>query len=338
MASQDRSYYRDSQDGRPSPLLWLLGGSFQVLAAGGLRVRMHTTALLAAIIYLAAGVASADFPQRMLVIGILLALALLHEVGHCVAARMLGGYADDVLLWPLGGLVDQQPPHRPLPVLITTLAGPLANVAICASCWMGLHLMGQPGPSTLNPFALSFPQPSWQEPSFYLHVTFVLSYFVLLLNLPPIIPLDGGRILQCVLWPLMGYGRAVLAACNIGIVLAAIFSILALAVAHWMLFWLMLACVMIGIQRRSVVRAAGVVNYGDLDVDVRRPRHHHLGRFTKWRARRQIRREEAEQARVDQILIKVYHSGLQSLSWREKRLLHRATQRQRAMEETSNRP
>lgn len=336
MASQDRSYYRDSQDWRPSSLSWLFGGSLQMMAAGGLRIRLHTCAILAAFAYLAVGVSSADFPVRGLVIGLVLALVLLHETAHALTARALGGYADDILIWPLGGLIDPQPPHRPLPVFLTAVAGPLMNAAICIACYTALRLMGQPGPVSLNPFAMTLPDAAWHSPAFYLHTTFILSYLMFLLNLLPTLPLDGGRVLQCALWPSTGYGRAVMATCEIGIMLSAALGVVALLGGNWLMLTLMLACLVISVQRRTVMRSAGAWTYSDVDFDVRRPRHrHHLSRLAKWRARRQIRFEEAEQVRVDEILIKVHRSGMRSLTWRERRTLRRATQRQRerAMEE-----
>lgn len=337
MASQDRSYYRDSQNDRPSSLSSFLGGSLQVFSAGGHNVRMHAGTLLAAIIYLAIGVANLDFPQRLLIIGVLFVLVLLHESGHCLMTTLLRGSIDEILLWPLGGLVDARPPRRPLSVLATALAGPMANAVICASCWTALRFLWHSGPVILNPLALALPMAAWSDPQFYLLLIFDLSYLMLLLNLLPIMPLDGGRILQCILWPFVGYARSLLSVCNISILLATILALVALAAADWLPCCVMLACLVVSVQRRAVMVAAGIV--GDTDLDGRSPRsrRHHLNRLAKWRARRQIRREEAESIRVDEILTKVYHCGMHSLSWREKRLLRRATVRQRecAMEETS---
>ena len=337
MAREDRFYYRDSQDDRSSSLPSVLGGSIHMFWAGSCPVRMHAGALMAAVIYLIAGVGSLDFPQRLLAVGILLMLVLLHESGHCLVTTFLRGSVDEVLLWPLGGLVDVRPPRRPLSVLITALAGPMVNAAICAICWTALHFLSHSSPVMLNPFAIALPPAMWSDPRFYLLLVFDLSYLMLLLNLLPIVPMDGGRVLQCTLWPFMGYARCLLSACNISILLAMTLALASLAAAEWLLCGVMLACLVVSVQRRAVMVAAGIGRDGDPEERLPRSRRHHLNRLTKWRARRQIRREEAETIRVDQILIKVYHSGMRSLSWGEKRLLRRATVRQRdcAMEESS---
>src|SRR5688572_18838997 len=56
--------------------------------------------------------------------GMLFLFVLLHEFGHCFGCRAVGGHADDVLMWPLGGLASCDPPDRPWEHLVTTLCGP----------------------------------------------------------------------------------------------------------------------------------------------------------------------------------------------------------------------
>jgi Zn-dependent protease len=57
-------------------------------------------------------------------------LVLLHEFGHVLACRSVGGTADRVLLWPLGGLAFVAPPARPGALLWSIAAGPLVNVVL----------------------------------------------------------------------------------------------------------------------------------------------------------------------------------------------------------------
>src|SRR5580765_1085653 len=57
---------------------------------------------------------------------------LLHEFGHCFAARHMEGEADEVLLWPLGGLAFcRSLPHTPAAHFVTALGGPLVNLGLC---------------------------------------------------------------------------------------------------------------------------------------------------------------------------------------------------------------
>lgn len=84
---------------------------------------------------------------------------LLHEFGHCFAARAMGGSSDQILMWPLGGLAYVQLPDSPRAHFITTLCGPLVNVAICLACAL-LMLAGGFSPlKSLNPFGNPFTTP-----------------------------------------------------------------------------------------------------------------------------------------------------------------------------------
>ena len=59
----------------------------------------------------------------------LFGIVLLHEFGHSLACRQVGGTADHIVLWPLGGIAFVNPPRRPGAVLWSIAAGPLVNVA-----------------------------------------------------------------------------------------------------------------------------------------------------------------------------------------------------------------
>src|SRR5213079_583673 len=57
-------------------------------------------------------------------------IVLLHEFGHALACRQVGGTADRIVLWPLGGVAYVSPPQRPGATLWSIAAGPLVNVAL----------------------------------------------------------------------------------------------------------------------------------------------------------------------------------------------------------------
>jgi Zn-dependent protease len=81
---------------------------------------------------------------------------LLHEFGHCFAARSVDGDATEVLLWPLGGLAFCDVPHTPRAHLITTLGGPAVNLALCVVAGGALAFAGLVPP--LNPFDSPYQQ------------------------------------------------------------------------------------------------------------------------------------------------------------------------------------
>ena len=59
-------------------------------------------------------------------------IVMLHEYGHALACRQVGGTANHIVLWPLGGVAYVNPPPRPGAMLWSIAAGPLANVALLA--------------------------------------------------------------------------------------------------------------------------------------------------------------------------------------------------------------
>src|SRR5262245_29220660 len=59
--------------------------------------------------------------DALTLITLLFVSVLLHEFGHCFGGRAVGGNAEEVLLWPLGGLAAVEVPHRPWPHFFMTL-------------------------------------------------------------------------------------------------------------------------------------------------------------------------------------------------------------------------
>src|SRR2546421_12828610 len=132
MAWQDRPYYRESGNTSGSPLWWLLTGSAPLGTWFGIRVRAHSSLVIFIAIGLFVGLpGTTGFKDNVASMAVLFALVLLHEFGHCFAARWVGGEADEILMHPLGGLALAQPPRRPLPTFLTIAGGPAVNLAIC---------------------------------------------------------------------------------------------------------------------------------------------------------------------------------------------------------------
>src|ERR1044072_6278260 len=60
----------------------------------------------------------------------LFAIVLLHEFGHALACRQVGGIANQIVLWPLGGIAFVNPPRRAGAYLWSIAAGPLVNLVL----------------------------------------------------------------------------------------------------------------------------------------------------------------------------------------------------------------
>lgn len=150
-------------------------------------------------------------------------IVLLHEFGHAFACRQTGGQADQIVLWPLGGVAYVAPPQRPGATLWSIAAGPLVNVLL-VPVFFGLAYFGrEAGWAATAPDAMRLIQTvSW--------INLVLLGF----NLLPIYPLDGGQMLQSTLWFFLGRARSLQVATIIGFIGAA--GLIGLAI-WWQSLW-----------------------------------------------------------------------------------------------------
>src|ERR1700686_545910 len=108
-----------------------VGGSFPLGRIFGVAVLVHWSWLLVAIFEVKARVGhyTAD-AWNVAEYLTLFAIVLAHELGHALACRSVGGQAERILLWPLGGIAFVRPPARPGAVLWSIAAGPLVNLAL----------------------------------------------------------------------------------------------------------------------------------------------------------------------------------------------------------------
>ena len=136
----------------------------------------------------------------------LFCIILLHELGHALACRQVGGKANQIVLWPLGGVAYVSPPPRPGATLWSIAAGPLVN-AILAPPLTLLVVLGSTGWAQEMPNAYAF-----------VHSVCLINYGLLIFNLLPIYPLDGGQILRALLWFFMGRANSLLVSTVIGFI------------------------------------------------------------------------------------------------------------------------
>jgi stage IV sporulation protein FB len=342
---EDRPYYRDRPAGGGNPLMWLLTGSVPLFTAFGIRVRAHASLLVIGVLVLLLGWGpGSTFEHRITSITMLFGIVLLHEFGHCFAARWTGGTAEEILMTPLGGLAMAYARRRPWPTFVTVAGGPLVNVIICLICGAGLFFTIGWWP--LGPFqftgAYREVSSSFASISLYLFWIYSISYFLLLFNLLPVFPLDGGQLLQSMLWPKFGYYKSMLWSVNIGIGGSVLMMMVGLATfgtvgGGMLLIFIGISCLMNCLQMRRMLIAEGPWGFSDEDsydfggsVITANPKTS-TRKANKAAKRRQRLEDEAraEQEQIDGILAKVSATGMQSLTWLEKRALKKATQRQR---------
>src|SRR5258708_755157 len=106
-------------------------GSFRLFNVAGIDVCLHWSWFVVAMYEInARGNAYSSMSWNALEYLSLFFIVLLHEFGHSLACRQVGGRADLIVLWPLGGVAFVAPPQRPGAVLWSLAAGPLVNVAL----------------------------------------------------------------------------------------------------------------------------------------------------------------------------------------------------------------
>jgi Zn-dependent protease len=164
----------------------------------------------------------------------LFGIVTLHEFGHSLACRQVGGTAERIVLWPLGGVAYVVPPQRPGATLWSLAAGPLVNVVLVPVLLGLIWAAGSLGWPDSHPDTFSL-----------LRALFVMNAVILVFNLLPVYPLDGGQILRSLLWFGVGRARSLMAATLVGFLGTAALGALAL----WQQsFWIGIMAFFVGVN------------------------------------------------------------------------------------------
>jgi stage IV sporulation protein FB len=208
----------------------MLGWSLLLGTLLGIPVRVHWTFLLLIAWFAAAPVltggpaaAGAGIRTALFVLAVF-GCVLLHELGHAIAARRYGIGTRDITLLPIGGVARlERMPEKPSQELVVALAGPAVNVLI-AGILIPLLLFVE----GREAFAVA---PTTGEEAAALHRTRFLAslatvnVLLVLFNLIPALPMDGGRVLRAFLAMMMERGRATAVAATIGQTVAVGFAL-----------------------------------------------------------------------------------------------------------------
>lgn len=196
--------------------------AFRFTRVAGIDIKIHVTFFL--ILVLGAiqwggrfGAAGAFFGVLLMIL--LFVCVTLHELGHSLVAQRFGVPVREIVLLPLGGVaLMARNPSKPLHELLIAAAGPLVNVLIA-----GALLAATGATSALDVLngqglvAGELPAPSFQLLLIWL---LAANVSLVLFNLIPAFPLDGGRMLRAVLAMTMSYQRATRIAAVIGQLIA----------------------------------------------------------------------------------------------------------------------
>lgn len=337
-----------------------LASSFKVGRLFGINIRVHVLFVIYIAWRLFQGAGQGSMATSAAFLAMLFGIVLIHEFGHCLGARAVGGDAENILMWPLGGLAFAHAPMRPWPQFVTVAAGPMVNVIFCIISAITIYVLSQgqllPGINPVsqtvhfvgsNPAAIA-QMPHWVN---YVLLFYWVNLFILAFNLLPIFPFDGGQLLHAIIWPFLGLQRASIVACYIGLTGCFFLGVWGLMQQIMILPFIAVFGGMACYQRLQAAR------YGLLYEDpaytpvynpraqhssfwgrLFRGRHHHSSPTTPtpnpnpgaWDERQRRQRESEEE--LDRLLQKVSEQGIQSLTYTERQRLEHIT-RERQKEE-----
>jgi Zn-dependent protease len=200
-------------------------GSLRLFRLWGIDVHVHWSWLIVAMYSVSTRVPNYAAPAWALAEYLMLFVVVtMHEFGHALATRQVGGQANQIVLWPLGGVAYVAPPQRPGATLWAIAAGPLVNVLLVPVFLALGRVLAATGQFDGNP-----------DLHHFIRAINFMNISLLIFNLLPVYPLDGGQILRSLLWYPLGRGRSLLIATGFGLVGGA--GIVALAL-WWQSWWL----------------------------------------------------------------------------------------------------
>lgn len=206
----------------------MFGNAWELGKISGIKIRIHWTFLLIPLYAyyssLNAGAGAAAAMASVLFVLSIFGCVLLHELGHAFAARQFGISTRDIVLLPIGGVASlERMPRNPFQELWIAIAGPLVNVVIAIALFTGLHFSSVPAHS----FASGF-----------LSQLAVVNVVLVVFNLIPAFPMDGGRVFRSILAMFLDYVRATSIAATVGKVCAILIGVYGLFSGNFMLIFL----------------------------------------------------------------------------------------------------
>jgi len=210
--------------------------SLKIVRLFGINVYIHWTFLiLLGWIFIASVGSGQSTSEAFISITFVLALfgcVVLHEYGHALTARRFGVPTKRITLLPIGGIASlEKMPEKPREELLVAVAGPAVNVVIALLLFGYMQLAG----ITIPTSQLEDPSQLSLSEMFIPNLLFV-NVILVLFNMIPAFPMDGGRVLRALLSMRMNRGQATEVAAKIGQFLAIGFVFLGFMYDFWLVF------------------------------------------------------------------------------------------------------
>jgi Zn-dependent protease len=212
---------------------WNLGKLF------GIPLYIHSTfVLLPAWVLLHAALAGGlNGPTAVFLLTCLAALTaciVLHELGHALTARLFGIGTRDITLYPIGGVARlERMSERPGEELAIAVAGPAVNVGIVGLLLPVLLLLA-PSVGGLGPDLLTIDPAAGLGVALakFLLWLWLTNILLVVFNLVPAFPMDGGRVLRALLSAALGHLRGTEIAVRVGVVMAVLLAVFGVIVGN----------------------------------------------------------------------------------------------------------
>lgn len=242
-----------------------MNGSWKIGRIAGIDLKIHLTFLFIFIWIgfstLMAGGAVAAMLTNILLILALFFCVVMHELGHALMARVFGISTRDITLLPIGGVARlEKMPEDPKEEFLVAAAGPLVNVVIAGILFTGLMLAGF-FTNTTNLFN--------NLDNFWLQLL-AANGILVLFNLIPAFPMDGGRVLRAILAANMDYVKATRIAANIGRGFAVLMGIAGFFINPWLILTALFVWSGAGAESQSVQVKAGLKGLTAQDAMINR--------------------------------------------------------------------
>jgi stage IV sporulation protein FB len=337
----------------------------------GVRIRLHMFVVLFAVItvflswqemqrvYEFAGESPSLGWIAMGSVLILLFSVLLHALAHVMASKKLGGRSDLIVLGPLGELQINRYPIHPPAELITFLAGPFTNLIICLVLLPFILFSDASLIGLLYPLA---PQGLFEGSQWLLGIklTFWINWVLLIVNLIPAMPFDGGHIFRsailCISSSISRRQASKVVArfaqlTALGLVIFAWFlrgEPTMGVVPAWLALVLLAVFLFFSTRHDEANETQAEADdedffgydfsegYTSLERSTQIKEPPRVSPLARWiekrkalKLQRQEEREIADDNAIDEILVRLHEGGMESLSDNDRAILHRVSERMR---------
>jgi Zn-dependent protease len=202
-------------------------GSFKIANLFGIPVFVHWSFWLLFLFVAYIGKTLPSIAFHSVYVLALFVCVVLHEFGHALSARFYGVSTKDITILPIGGVARlDKMPEKPFQEFVVAIAGPAVNVVI--ALFLGLVIYGGSHFFETKTSDISSPVESDITFSNLLHTLLFSNIGLVVFNMIPAFPMDGGRVLRALLSFRLGRSKATHIASLLGQIISVGFIIFAL--------------------------------------------------------------------------------------------------------------